>query len=287
MSESHMSPDANSSRWIVAATCSVLVILVTIGSVFAMRDRLLAQTRETTREQTAAREKLEARVDRLQSDLEALSTQAKPDAAALESIQSTLAEGDSKLAVLTARVDALEKKAQEKPPEPAPAPVVVPAAAEKSLPSAQVSILKLAALSGDPFPRELQDWLKLHPTTEKQVAPLTQVAANGIVSEDALSRKLIAILDEKPTPAPVDDMSMTGKINTHLKGLVSIKKTTAPDSYETLRTLAQQNDINGAERAIETLSESERAPFAAWLTLAQQRRAALDALSSLTSDTAN
>ncbi len=283
MSEQTPSHEPHSARWIVAATCSVLVILVTIGSVFAMRDRLLAQAREDARAQITEREKLAARVDRLQSEVEAASTQAKPDVAMLESIQTTLTETNSKLAVLTARIDALEKKSLEKPPEPPPAATPV-AKVEKPLPNSQISILKLAVLSGEPFTQELRDWLKLHPQTQKQLAPLMDVATTGMVSEATLSRKLLTILNEKPTPVLVDDMSITGKINTHLKGLVSIKKTTAPDAYETLRPLAQREDLSALERTIEQLSDAERTPFEAWLALAQQRRAAIDALSGLTAE---
>lgn len=259
------------SRWIGAAACSALVLLVSIGSLFAMRDQLVEQSRADARAQDQARVKIITRMDAMQSVVEALAAQQQPDITALDSLRNALD-------ALTMRVEVLEKTAAEKKPEPSPQSSSSPP--PYTAPQSDIDALRLAALSGQPFTEELAAWEKNNPDMVKNVTALRDVAATGITSEAELSRRLLDTLEKKPQAAPVDDSNMIGKINTHLKGLVSIKKTAA-DHYAELRIEAQRGNTASLMQRIEQLRESERAPLADWLERAKARRTALDTLTQL------
>ena len=282
--------DHHGSRWILAATCSALVLLVTAGGIFAMRDRLLADAREETAKQTFEREKLATRITALQTSVDALTAAPQADAATLAALSTTLEETGKTLEALNNRVAALEKKAEEKPAEiaaPAAATAVpaVPAVTTTPEPvivgGAELTALRLAVVSGKPFASELTAWAKLHPDKENEIAPLTDIAEKGVISEAELARQLLDTIDRKPEAAPVDDISSIGKLNTHLKGLVSIKKSTRHDAYAQLRKDALREDAATLTRNVERLNDAQRAPLESWLALATKRRAALDALEKL------
>jgi len=274
--------------WVTAATCSALVLLVTMGGVLALRDQLLAQSREERRAEASEREKLTRRVDSLQSALDTLANQPKPESAAVDTLASKLTETnhalEARLEALTTRLDQLEKQAAqaaEKKVDPAPV-APAPAAVATPAPQADLTSFKLAVLSGKPFTAELTNWAKQHPETEATLAPLTEIAATGLVSEAELSRRLLAALEEKPQAIKAEDTSLMGKINTHLKGLVSIKKSAENNPYAAVRKAALREDVATLQHLVEQLNEADRAPLAAWLTQAQTRSQALHALEKLT-----
>jgi uncharacterized coiled-coil protein SlyX len=299
------------SPWTIALVCSALVLLVAAGGAFSLRDKLLSKVSEDIKAEQSTREKLAARIDTLQSTLDALSNQPKTDSETLGALNTQLAETSSKLDILTSRVDGLEKQldgfkptvvpappafAPTPPPmppaaTPAPTPALPEAAPVSAVPPiaghAELTTLKLAALSGKPFASELVAWTKLNPEHEKKVSVLTEFAANGIISEVDLTRKLREALDTQSQTITVDDTSVAGKINTHLKGLVRIKKANSADPLTELRKAVLRDDAETLTRGVERLNDADRAPLEAWLKQARARRAALDEVSKLSTETSH
>ncbi len=290
MSESEAPETKRNAQWVVAATCCALVLLVVSGGVFAMRDRLLVEARQEAREQTNEREKLSRRIDALQSSFDNLSSAAKPDGDALAALTDRLTETNTKLDALAARIETLEKKVEEKKPEPAaaavaaPAPTPAPVAAPQPVSGAsELLALKLSAMSGRSFASELAAWSKLHPEAKKETETLSTVAESGIPSEADLNQKLREAIDNAVQSKKVDDVSLAGKINTHLAGLVSIKKTNDSNAYATLRKDVLRDDIPTLMRSVEGMDATTRAPLEEWLKTARNRADALAALNALDS----
>jgi outer membrane murein-binding lipoprotein Lpp len=280
MSDTKSSEGTHGARWIVATTCGVLALIVVVGGMLAMRDGLLIKAREESRAQTSEREKLAARISTLQSTVDTLSTQPKPDEASLAAVDTKLAEITTTLEALSARVAVLEKKPEAVPVAVAPIappPVVTVAAA----PTGELVALKLAAMSGKPFATELAAWSKLHPDAKDAIAPLNAVAESGIVSETELNRTLRVALDDATRSTKIDDVSTLGKINTHMAGLVSIKKAADVGPYTSLRANVLRDDITLLTHAVEALDASARKPLEVWLATAHARRDALAALATL------
>jgi hypothetical protein len=282
------SPTKQGSHWIIAATCGALVLLVTVGGVIAMRDRLLAEARDEAASQTAAREKLAARIDSLQSNLDALAAAPKPDAETLAALDTKITEMAAKIDALSVRVDELAKAPEPVAPvavvpPPAPAAVVAPAASPTAdvAGAPNITTLKLAVLSGKPFAAELAAWAKQHPEAAKQTFTLATIAESGLMSEADLNRKLRAALDDVTASKRVDDASMAGKLNAHLSGLITIKKSGDVDAYDALRNNVLRDDIASLTLAVEALDDEARKPLEPWLSEARARRDALDALAKL------
>jgi hypothetical protein len=274
------------SPWLVALTCSVLVLVLAAGGMLAMRDRLLADASDVAATQTTAREKLAERLDGLQRSVDSISTQPQTDGEALAAITTKIADLSTKLDALNARVDEMAKKPEpiaQAPALPAAAPAIaapnptpIEAANTPSLTS-----LKLAILSGKPFAAELATWAKQHPEAAKQTFALASIAESGLMSEADLNRKLRATLDDAAASKKIDDTSLAGKINTHLAGLISIKKAGQVNVYDTLRKNVLRDDITTLILAVEALDTAARKPLEPWLTEARTRRDALDALAKL------
>lgn len=272
------------------ATAAGLMLLLLVGAAFALGDQLMATTRAEALTQTKEREKLARRIEEMQSTVAELKAQTPPDAAAMDSLRLALSQTQESIAALGERIVVIEKKIDEKKLDPSFAPLnfAPPGVAPTPAPNAAAQALtaftdlKLAAISGKPFARELAAWVKLHPTPDDNLRVLSDVATHGIISEAELSRQLLALLDAIVPQVPVaEDTSTLGKINSHLKGLVHIKKTVS-DPYATLRKAALHEDVEIMTRDAEALSDNERAPLEPWLKLAHAHIAALDALSTLT-----
>ncbi len=262
--------------------CTVVVLIVIAGGGLALRNELFAFAGQQAKLQADAREKLAARIDAL----EGASTAAKPDDAAMAALNTKLTETATQLDALSTRIEALEKKAQAAPAPvaaaaPAPAAPTVVATPAAPAPSNELSALKLAALSGQNFSAELAAWNKRHPETAKQTAILSLFAESGIPSEAAMNQQLREAIDAAVQSKKIDDVSVIGKINTHLAGLVSIKKTSDASPYATLRSDALKDDLPTLIRSVEALDEPTRAPLASWLKTAQNRADALAALNNL------
>jgi hypothetical protein len=284
-----------SSQWIVAATCAALVLLVTAGGMFAMRDRLLAEARIEAEAQTAAREKLTARVDALRTSLDALTNAPKADAEAQATVDAKLMAISATLESLASRQDTLDKKLEDMKPVPVPAPIASSSTPPTPVPVAQVvnapaaiapdatlTELRLVALSGKPFAAELEAWMKAHPERAAEAVPLQSITEKGIVAESDLVKRLRDTLETiSPSVSKVEDTSLIGKINTHMNGLVSIKKAGSADPYASLRKSALSESLDTLVREIERLSEDKRAPLDSWLSDAKGRIKAIAALDSI------
>ena len=262
------------SAWIPALLCSVVAGFAVAAYTYTMGDHLTATVKADAVTETTERNKLSARMDAAQSNLETISSQPKADT---DAISTQFTEVNSKLSALADRVSALEKK-----PEPAPvaAAPVVPAAAPAS--TADSAALKLAALSGKSFSSELNTWQKRHPNTDPQLlAPLIAESQSGIPSEADMNSRLREALDDAVHMKKTDDASLIGKINTHLAGLVSIRKAADSGPYAKLRADVMRDDIATLTASVEKLSDEDRKPLEAWLTAAHARRDALAALTKL------
>lgn len=269
---------STSKHWLTAIIASALVLVVAFGGVFSLRHRLMAEVTEDTRKAEAEREKLAGRISSLEASLASGSEGTDPEAT-----QAKWAELSQKLETLTTRLDALEKanaEARESTPSPAPTEEKKPASA-----SNLTFTLNILALSGKPFAAELSQWSKQHPDMLERIEAIKPFAAAGIPSEAEMIRELAAALGEGRATDSVEDQSTAGKINTHLKGLVSIKKTNQEDPYETLRREALTEDLSTLARHVQQLPENSRAPLEDWLKHVKDRAAALDAVASLTQDT--
>ncbi len=282
------------SVWGVALTTSALVLLLVAGGAFTLVDRLQVEAQTEAATQTTAREKLAAQLSSLQSSVDALGSQPKADNETLAAIDTKIADISTKLDALAIRVEELEKKPEPAPqaaiaaPAPVaaspatPAPAVAPtAAAADEIGTTNITTLKLAVLSGKPFAAELAAWAKKHPEAAKQTFTLASIAETGLMSESDLNRKLRAALDDVGASKKVDDTSLAGKLNTHLAGLVSIKKAGEVGVYDGLRKNVLRDDIASLTRQVEELDDAARKPLETWLSEAHTRRDALDALAKL------
>lgn len=254
---------------------------------FLMRDRMRAEMREATRTLISEQEKLTAKIDGLKASLDSLSNKAAPDAESIAELKRAVAETSTMIEVLGARVDEAEKKANEKKPEPlaaAPAvPAPTPAAEVPSNPATGLlNALKLAVLRGDAYATELAVWEKAHPASAASLDALRVFAADGIPTEASLIRDLRAALPTTATPTTAEDVSLVGKINTHMAGLVSIKKKAADnDAYAPLRRELDRANLETLIRTVEQLDSTARAPLGAWLKTATARAEALSVLNAL------
>lgn len=259
-------------HWITAVVASAFVLLVAMGGAFALRDRLLADTRSELTKQDEARDKLAARLDALESAIAELKN---GPAADTKVVDDKLTGINEQLDTLTKRIDALEKKPEEKKQDTSSAALSSVRGEDSA------ARLKLAALSGKSFAGELTDWLKSHPDQAPMVDTLRMFASGGIPSEAELARELAALLGTRAEAKKVEDESTVGKINTHLKGLVTIKKASTEDTYSDLRKEVLTEDLATLERHVERLPETDRAALLDWQKHVRDRRAALDALDSL------
>jgi len=280
-------PTKNPSPWGVALTCCALVLVLVAGGIFTLRDRMLVDAQIEAATQTAAREKLAAQVSALQSTVDAISSQPKADAEVLTALDAKITDVTAKLDAVSVRVDELAKT-----PEPAtqaaavapiaPAPVATPTPAPlDAIGATNVTTLKLAVLSGKPFAAELAAWAKQHPEAAKQTFTLASVAESGLASESDLNRTLRAALDDVTTSKKIDETSLAGKLNTHLAGLVSIKKTGQVNVYDALAKNVLRDNVATLTRAVEALDDVARKPLEPWLSEAHARRDALEALAKL------
>ena len=279
-------PHASSKLTAIAGTLAVLLIVLV--ALFILRDRMRAEIRESTREQTIAQEKLSTQLDTLKRSVDDLARAEKPSDESLASMDTKMADVNNTVAALSRRLEAMEIKTSEGKSEPLP--VATPPAAALPIapnvvtaPTSTFTTLALVALSGKPYAAQLDAWEKAAAPDAKKSAILRAFAQSGIPSESEILRQCRNALDNRATePATVDDVSMVGKINTHLAGLVSIKKSDplTNDAYGTVRTALERADIARVIEAIERLDEPSRVPLDAWLKTAKARAEVLGVLST-------
>lgn len=271
-----------SHSWLTALICSGLVLVVCLGGVFALRGQLMGSTTTALKQEQTAREKLASDVTALRTlvdTLHASGTDTNPD------IATKLTTLDEQISKLTSRVDALEKSSKpENTGAPIAAPAVAPVPATPALATAGDSAirLKLAALSGKTYASELAEWTKANSDAKMEAEALGVFATGGIPNEAELIRGLAQAISARPEVKPAEDESTVGKINLHLRGLVSIKKSATADAYVALRDETLREDLTTLQRHVERLSDADRAPLEDWLKQVKDRSAALSALDKIT-----
>lgn len=268
------------SQWIVAATCSALVMVMTAGGIFAMRDRLIADVQNSTQEHKAAIDAVEQRMDRLQSSINALEAAPKLDTDTIHSIQSDLTEVKSSIEALQKHGDSIEARIKTLE-EAAIKEKEVVEKVSASAASANATELKMTALSGKPYVEQWNIWSTKHPREAAKYTHLQSFAATGIPLETDMRSSMRNALKDAKIPAKVDDTSFIGKINTHLHGLVSIKKSSDSDVLSGLRMTAERDDLETAVKALEASGalESSKA-LSDWHSDYLGRKQALAELSS-------
>lgn len=283
------SPHGNhgSTGWFAALIVSACLLFLVLGGVYALRNQLLDALREDGQAQTAERQKLAQRIETLEQSLDALHNQPKAEDDALA---NKLSETTHTLEGLSTRLDSLEKKVSELPPPAAPAPASSSAAPTTSdthpsaeTPEGSVAALLRAANSGKPFTAEWEAFFAAHATKATTLTHLASAASHGIPSEAALRNALRETL-QTALPAPrVEDTSFAGKLNSHLGGLISIKRS-GEDRLIALHQAAESSPLESlAEKAaaLDLKDSALRQSLADWQQDVENRREALKELTSL------
>jgi BMFP domain-containing protein YqiC len=267
----------STSPWLAAITCGALVAIAGASGAIIMRTQILMQVSADAARARSTLTDLQNRVTTLESQTATLAQAAQPDPAPLNALRSGLDTTGKQLADLTARIDTLEKKpALVVTAAPAPAP-----ASAGSMSATSYASLASAVRSGAPFADALAAWKHDHSVTPDAIAPLEQAAASGVPSDSMLRSQLqAALVTISPNASGDDGHGLIDRVNTHLAGLVSIKKQSA-DNYDTLRADVATAEIATLKREILQLPPQARAPFAAWLAAVQTHDEALAALVSL------
>lgn len=301
MDDSNAPESKPASPWFAAVTAAMIALLIAAVGGAVLRDKMLSQVQEAYDTQTAEREKLASKIAGMQSSLTSLANQPKAEGGMGADATQQLTDATAKIDTLSVKLEEMEQRLQllEKAaehasvqaPVAAPAPVAMPVPVAMPAPSpapapvapvgeAALAALKLAVISGKPYAAELVAWNKLQP--ESDTGALTEFSATGVPSETAVLRELREALNAASAAPVVDDTSLAGKLNTHLKGLVSIKKHNEADGFARLREESLRGDIDSLIREVERLDTAAQVPFAAWLKKARSRQAALDAAAKLT-----
>lgn len=282
MSEDH----SHRHHHAVTLAIALIALLAACALPFMMRDRLKLELRETSRILTDEQKKLSIKIDSMNAAIDGLSSKAQPDEQSMAELKRNVAETSTMVEVIGTRLDEMEKKAAEKKPElaaPSP-PIATPAPAVVAfVPSNAFSVLKLAVLGGAGYASELAAWEKAQAPGSKAPEALSAFAQSGIPTEASLMRDLRAALALTQKPVAIDDVSVAGKINTHLAGLIKIKKATANDPYAAIHRDIDRAELQTLVRDVEQLDEPARAPLADWLKTAKTRADALAALGTLES----
>lgn len=251
---------------------SVVTAILTGGVCVAMRQELQEQMLSTALAQQDANEKLSRKVSALEAQIGELSARPTTDTATIDGLRSELGSAKTTIGELNERIATLEKK-----PEPVATSVTVATA------TTTLSALKSAVLAGSVYEAELDIWEKEHPKSGKRVAKLRDYADNGLPTEESLRaelRKLLTQSDETSSAFP--EKSLVARINTHLPGLVTIKKKSslAPE-LKTLREGMNDVSLDVLKSQVMSLPDTQKAAFAGWLKTAEGRAAALTELNAL------
>lgn len=270
-------PDSPSRSLPLTGILLVAVLILLVG-LWVVQSRLRGEIREAAQQQAGRHEKLAARMDSLATRLAALEQAPRPD----HDAAAALAPLTSNLQTLAGRLEELEKAAAAKKAEALPV-VITPAVTPPARQSAEAALRALifAAMTGKPYARELGAWSALSHTESTESPRLHAFAESGIPGEIDLIRQLRDALDHPGARPAVDDVSLVGKINTHLAGLVSIKQTTPADPYTALRAQLDHATLETLLGEVERLDEPARAPLAAWVGTVKTRAEVLAAFQQL------
>lgn len=257
---------------------------VTLGVVFGGAliavwvdgQRSLADYSATTRTKI---DSFERRLTALESRMQTVESAAKIDTGALDALRADITALQTSDAEIKAEIkDAMAEWEKQ----PAPAPVEAPKAATSP---AAIGELSTAVKSGEPYEDEMKAWAKSHPKAE---APLLRAhASTGIPTELSLREQFKTITTRLGTGGVSSEAAppIIARINTHLAGLVSIRKTSDHSAaYATLRE-ASDAPLEQLAAKIDALPDDAQAPFANWRTALKLRTEALAELSTLQDNT--
>jgi hypothetical protein len=291
--------------WVIATAFMAILLIATLGTLLALRDQLAEKIRSETSALQEAQADLAKQVAAFEQRLSPIENASSVSPEEKASQQQQHDELSATIALLSSRMDTFEQRALNHAATPeAPTPVVVTPTASDAItpdaaapaapvaPTANVTAtpheaLVLTVMSGQPFSTELAAWLREHPEHAPHVTALSLIAPTGMDSEANLMRDLRTALDELATPAGDTTLQegTAGKINTHLSGLVSIRKSAPKDPYETLRRAALREDSAAVLAKVDALQSRDKKPLEAWLHKARMRQDALAALAALPSST--
>lgn len=268
------------SPWIAATACCALVIVAGIGGIAAMRTQMMVHINAENARTRGTLTQLQNRIAALESQTSTLAQTVEQNPAPLNALKTGIETNDKSIADLTARIDTLEKKpALVVTAAPAPTPAAVPAT---TAPANGYATLAAAVRSGTPYVDVLAAWKSNHTAAPETLAPIEKAAATGLATDYALRTQLQTTLARLSTTGDIGEPhSLMARVNTHLSGLVSIRKQSAASGYENLRTHAATEEIAALKREIEQLSPTDRAPLTAWLDAVRTRDETLAALVSL------
>lgn len=241
---------------------------------------------------TARLDALEKSATALRADLDALRAQQQQIATAINDIKTAPREAAAApdLSPITGRIDQLESATRA---------LSADAAKQRAAPADDKALRRIVAVTlldrlvrqGDSYAAALTAAAPLvsQPDTLK---PLEQFAASGVPSANTLSKELLTQIAATAPAAPksVDGAGILDRLQAGAERLVRIRRTDAPagegrsDIVNRAAAAARRDEIAAARRELMTLSNTDRAPFQAWIALVDARDAALAASRQLATD---
>ncbi|MGN6310422.1 MAG: COG4223 family protein [Xanthobacteraceae bacterium] len=243
--------------------------------------------------------KLTARIDALEklatalrADLDALRAQQQQTATAVNDIKTAPREAAAApdLSLFTGRIDQLENATRA---------LSADAAKQRAAPADDKALRRIVAVTlldrlvrqGDSYAAALTAATPLV-TQAGTLKPLEQFAASGVPSANTLSKELLTqIAAIAPVAAkPAEGTGILDRLQAGAERLVRIRRTDTPagegrnDIVNRAAAAARSDDIATARRELMTLSNTDRAPFQAWIALVDARDAALAASRQLATD---
>ncbi len=257
---------------VIIASVASAVVLAGLG--FTVRQEVLNSTAAAVQQQQAALDKLSTRISALESQTGELAARPTTDVETINNLRTELGTANSTITTLNERITSLEQ-------EPV-APVVV---APSKQPSSAREALKSSITSGAVFQAELDIWDKEHPKSAVSIPTLRQYADTGIATEASLRSRLKELIArETAATETFPDKSVAARINTHLSGLISIKKKTpAAAAIQALRDGADSLTIGALITQVANVPSPQSGTFAGWLEDAKAHTAAYAELTSLES----
>ena len=252
-------------------------VVVTVAAVVLVRQELLDTLANESQARQEAADKLARKITALEGRLGALEAAPAPapDTSAIDALRSELQTTKDTIAAQDAKLAALADKPAPLPPA---APIAPPAADATTAP------LVAAIGSGMAYQAELAAWDKAHPARTAQLKALRGFASGGVPSEASLRdqfREIVARLDVPQQAA--EEPKLVQRLNTHLAGLVSIKKSgeKVPDNAS-LKSLDSTASLEVMAARVDALPSDAQAPFLLWRDAVRTRAAAMAELTLLT-----
>lgn len=241
---------------------------------------------------TARLDTLEKLATALRADLDALRAQQQQTATTINDIKTAPREAATPpdLSAITGRIDQLENATRTLSTETAKqraAPVD-----DKALRRiVAVTLLDRLVRQGDSYAAALAAAVPLVAQPDA-LKPLEHFAASGVPNANTLSKELLTqIAAVTPAaPKPVEGAGILDRLQAGAERLVRIRRTDSPAGegrggiVNRAAAAARSDDIATARRELMTLSNTDRAPFQAWIALVDARDAALAASRQLATD---